>query len=70
MSEDHSSSRGLEPASGGVREPHYWGLLETPDRTWRIDIYGPGQIKATDIMSPTGYFEWITRDQLNRASRP
>lgn len=33
MSEDHSSSRGTEPASGGVREPH------TPG-PWVKDRYG------------------------------
>ena len=36
-------------------------LRNTPDgRVWRIEVFGPGRIKATDIMSPTGYHEWIS----------
>lgn len=28
-------------------------------RTWKIEDFGPGRVKATDIMSPTGYSEWV-----------
>lgn len=39
-------------------------LTETPDRRrWRIEVFGPGKIKATDIDSPTGYSEWISAEQ-------
>jgi hypothetical protein len=39
-------------------------LTETPDgRKWRIEVFGSGRIKATDIMSPTGYHEWISAEQ-------
>lgn len=45
-------------------------MLETPDgRHWSIYIHGPGLIKATDIMSPTGYSEWIRPDQLRERPR-
>ena len=36
-------------------------LMKTEDgRTWRVEVFGPGQkVKVTDIMSPTGYYEWV-----------
>lgn len=28
-------------------------------RRWSVEVYSSGQAKVTDIMSPTGYFEWV-----------
>lgn len=43
-------------------------LLETPDgRRWRVEDFGPGRVKVTDIDSPTGYHEWVDRARLMEA---
>lgn len=41
-------------------------LTKTPDgRTWKVEVYGPGErCKVTDIMSPTGYHEWVSPQEL------
>ena len=44
---------------GGRKRISTW-MHETSDgRRWRIDDFGPGRVRATDIMSPTGWCEWI-----------
>jgi hypothetical protein len=43
----------------GRRRVSSW-LHETPDgRVWQIDDFGPGKVRATWLMSPTGYSEWV-----------
>lgn len=35
-------------------------VKDADGRTWRAEVLGPGQrIKVSDIMSPTGYHEWV-----------
>ena len=47
----------------GQKLPH---LYETADgRKWSVELFGMGQrVKVTDIMSPTGYHEWVGADQV------
>lgn len=47
----------------GQKLPH---LYETADgRKWSIEIFGPGsKVKVTDIMSPTGYHEWVSASEV------
>lgn len=34
-------------------------------RMWRAEVFGPGQkVKVTDIMSPTGYHEWVAPQEI------
>lgn len=46
----------------GMKLPH---LIESADgRKWSVEIFEPGQkVKVTDIMSPTGYHEWVSPEQ-------
>ena len=42
-------------------------LHETPDgRVWRVDDFGPGKVRATWLMSPTGYYEWVDWPNPNK----
>ena len=47
-----------------MKENEY--LTKTPDgRVWKVEVFGPGQkCRVTDIMSPTGYHEWVGNDEL------
>lgn len=40
-------------------------LIESTDgRKWSVEVFGPGEkVKVTDIMSPTGYHEWVDAEQ-------
>jgi hypothetical protein len=42
-------------------------MMTTPDgRRWRVeDFSGNPRLKVTNIDSPTGYYEWISPDQLD-----
>lgn len=48
------------------KEPLRSWLHTTPDgRRWRLEDFGRGRLKATDILSPTGYHEWILPEELD-----
>lgn len=53
-------------AMDGKRKAVASWMVETTERRWRIDDFGPGRVRATDIMSPTGYYEWIDREKAVR----
>lgn len=34
-------------------------------KAWKVEVFGPGEkVKVTDIMSPTGYHEWISPERV------
>lgn len=46
----------------------FWGTLRTaPDRSWHVYALGGDRYRAVDFMSPTGYSQIITGEQLSAA---